>query len=145
MNIDSIQSFFNEYAVEKNMKYRIVENKTPKELKMDHTPDNIGSGVLTFDDNNAAIYYTKDGETISSIHLLSTPPSPKDTVDFYFLSCMLIDIFTGWSIARRNKLISRLGYNDGSLLSGTEVCTGGITAKAKGNMGRCSLTISKDE
>lgn len=129
MLISEFQEAFNRRAEEAKQEFRIVRINTPED-NTDGSPGNVCT--FTAADYLSGTVYVNAGE-VEIIQTISKPVRPIDGAKAGLFNTLLIDIMTGWSLKRRNKLLHKLGYIDGSYAKGSTVAEGGYRFKTVRN------------
>lgn len=121
MLISKLQETFNKHAEETNREFRITSINTPEDNE-DGSPGNVCTFTAT--DYLSGTIYVNAGE-IENIQTISIPKKYIDGPKTVLFNTLLIDVMTALSVKRRNKLLHKLGYINGSYAKGGTVTEGG--------------------
>jgi len=126
MLISEFQEAFNRHAEETNQEFRITRIDTPE----DNADGSPGTAcTFTAADYLSGIIHVNAGE-IESVQTVTKPGRAVDGAKSVLFNAVLIDVMTGWGVKRRNKLLHKLGYINGSCAKGSTVTEGGYRFKA---------------
>lgn len=126
MQLSKFQETFNAYAEKTNQEFRIDKINIPEDNE-DGSPGSTCSFVVT--DYLSGTIYVNAGE-IEMVQTIAKPIRAIDGAKAGLFNILLIDIMTDWGLKRRNKLIKKLGYINGSYVKGSAVTEGGYRFKA---------------